>query len=149
MQTSFRVLSTGGGNSTQSIELDEFPSLAKLREIVEPHLSGAAMLPVRVLHPDMRTGEIVDMFVDAAALFKRLPLNVEATRLYRAAHLRFHPEDDPDELPSIAGVAVVFMRRVIDVRGVLAAPARRRGEMQHRGIFDAPPGADLTDNRFC
>jgi hypothetical protein len=70
------------------------------------------MLHVHVLHPE-RESETVDMFVDAAALFKRLALNVEATRLYRAAHMKFHPGDDPDELPTIAGAAVLFMRRVI------------------------------------
>jgi hypothetical protein len=114
METTFRVISTDGRNTNHTIDLKEFPTLSELRRIVEPYLHGATMQYVQVLDPET-SRDSLDMFVGESAILKRLPVNAEATKLYRAAHMMFHPDDNPDELPAIRGPAVVFARRVIEI----------------------------------
>jgi hypothetical protein len=126
METIFNVLSVDGEASAKVVDLPEFPTRDELRRVVEPHLSGMSMHHVLVLAPAgglVRARDTVDLFCGETAVLRRLPVNGEATRLYRAAHLLLHPDDDPDGLPHIAGPAVLFLRRVIGV----AARTRRRG----------------------
>jgi hypothetical protein len=132
METVFNVLSVDGEAGANVVDLPEFPTRDELRLVVEPYLSGMAMHHVRVLSPPRSklSHESLDLFCGETAVLRRLPVNREATRLYRAAHLLFHPDDDPDALPHIAGPAVLFLRRVIPVAGddaeSLPARARRR-----------------------
>lgn len=136
METRFTVLSVDGEAVNRVIDLPEFPTRDELRRVVEPYLSGMAMHHVLVLSPprsiDRETShDSLDLFCGETGVLRRLPVNEEATRLYRAAHLLLHPGDDPDGLPHIAGPAVLLLRRVIPVAGdeaeSLPARARRRG----------------------
>jgi hypothetical protein len=133
METILNVLTVEGETSVNVVDLPEFPTRAELRLVVEPHLSGMAMHHVQVLAPAgewerARERDTVDLFYGETAVLRRLPVNEEATRFYRAAHLLLHPDDDPDGLPHIAGPAVLFLRRVIPVAAEsLPARPRRRG----------------------
>ena len=135
MKTIFKMLSADGGVREQAMELEEYPTMAVLRTIVQPYLAGATMYHIRILDP-ANSRDSVDMFVDETALLKGLPLNAEATKLYRAAHLLFHPNDDPDELPIVCGAAAVFTRRV--VRGSATPDSLRASS---RGA-NSPRGSD-------
>jgi hypothetical protein len=41
----------------------------------------------------------------------------EATKIFRNGYLAKRPKDDPEKLPYIAGLAVVFLRPILDARG--------------------------------
>jgi hypothetical protein len=60
------------------------------------------------------TGKYLDMFVDETGVLKALPRNEQATTIYRANVLAHEPETvgDIEELPFIAGDAVLFMEKV-------------------------------------
>jgi hypothetical protein len=55
----------------------------------------------------------LDMFVDETGVLKELPFNNKATTIYRANWKAHEPNPGPDdELPYIAGNAVLFMEKV-------------------------------------
>jgi hypothetical protein len=93
------------------------PSLTELKSVVMPFLSGARELEhLPVLRPPWEKSgaaeEIADMFVDELGSLKLLDRNDHATEFYRQAWLREAPFDDPETLPWIAGIAVVFKDKV-------------------------------------
>jgi hypothetical protein len=140
METVFNVLSVDGEAGANVVDLPEFPTRDELRLVVEPYLSGMAMHHVRVLAPAgglVRVRDTVDLFCGETAVLRRLPVNREATQLYRAAHLLFHHDDDPESLPHIAGPAVLFLRRVIPVAGddAESLPARARRDRERPGGY--------------
>jgi hypothetical protein len=108
--TRYRVFSEAGTFADHEILMDEKPCYDDLRTMVEPHLGGARLMHVRVLCPLL--GTWTDMFVDELGALRRLPRNDAATRIYRNGFLSMRPDDDPEQLPYIAGKAVVFMRPV-------------------------------------
>jgi hypothetical protein len=58
-------------------------------------------------------GRYLDMFVDETGVLKALPYNNVATTIYRANTLAHEPDPGPvDELPYIAGSAVLFLDKV-------------------------------------
>lgn len=58
-------------------------------------------------------GKYLDMFVDETSVLKDLPFNPKATAIYRANHLAHDPDPEPeDELPIIAGDAILFLEKV-------------------------------------
>jgi hypothetical protein len=79
---------------------------------------GGPIEHVRILDPTKATAEHIgradyrDMFVDELGHMRKPPAarNEMATALYRANWLRVHPQDDPESLSFIAGLAVVFER---------------------------------------
>jgi hypothetical protein len=93
------------------------PSFENIARLLEP-IVGGPIEHVRILDPAKATAEYIgradyrDMFVDELGLLRnpRPPRNEMATGLYRANWLRVHPQDDPESLPIVAGVAVVFER---------------------------------------
>jgi len=91
-----------------NIRLPVVPSLDDLRKAVLPQLNATYFEHVNVLFE----GAAADMFVDETGHHSHRPRNELATMIYRAAWLDAHPADDPEDLPWIAGPAVVFGRRV-------------------------------------
>ena len=93
------------------------PSYDAIARLVGP-IVGGPIERVRILDPakfdaaQVSRDDYRDMFVDEMGHMREPPgrRNEKATWLYRANWLRVHPEDDPEELPFIAGVAVVFDR---------------------------------------
>jgi hypothetical protein len=108
--TIYRVLPEAGVSADHEILLAKKPVYEDLRRLVEPHLSGARLMHVRVLCPEL--GDWTDMFIDDMGALKRLPRNDTATAIYRNSFLSRNPNDDPEKLPYIAGPAVVFLRPV-------------------------------------
>ena len=90
------------------------PGFLQLQRLIEPLLGdGEPLEHVSVLWNDRHA----DMFVSELghqALTTRppLPINREATAIYRANWLKQHPGESPDALPTIAGTAILFERRV-------------------------------------
>lgn len=84
------------------------PTLAEIKEVVVPLLGDAEMEHVYVL----LDGKPTDMFVDELGVVKHLPRNDEATAIYRASWMQWHLESDPETLPAIHGVAVVFEKPI-------------------------------------
>lgn len=108
--TKYSLLTPAGLLSEHEAVLEEHPSHAAVREIVEPHLQGR-MERVRVRDPILGDA---DMFVDEMAHLKQLPRNEMATKLYRERYLAEQPDADPRRLPHIAGNAVVFHRPIFE-----------------------------------
>jgi hypothetical protein len=82
--------------------LPEGPLVADLRNVVQPHLGGHRMIRMEVFY----SGEMRDLFVDAAAVPKDLPRNERATAIYRLHFLSLNPGVDPESLPYMPGAAV-------------------------------------------
>jgi hypothetical protein len=93
------------------------PGFKNIARLLEPIVDGP-IEHVRILDPAKATAEHIgradyrDMFVDELSLLRNPPAerNEMATALYRANWLRVHPQDDPESLSFVAGVAVVFER---------------------------------------
>jgi len=107
-----------GGLDAIDFQPDDFdlplfpgPGLEAIKAVVMPALgAGAELERVRVL----RNGRQADMFVDeiGGPQYNRRPRNEAATAIYRAATLRLRPALDPESLPAIYGVAVIFDDRI-------------------------------------
>ncbi len=96
------------------IEWPADPGHERIKHLIGPIL-GNDEPPARVTV--RHNGEPKDMYVSELGhvqLMWRgpLPINHAATQIYRNAWLTAHPETSPDQLPEIAGVAVLFHRRV-------------------------------------
>lgn len=83
---------------------------AIVREITQAIIGlGKDVEHVRVWHE----GKYLDMFVDETGVLDQLPLNTAATAVYRANWMAHEPNPGPvDELPIIAGDAVLFLEKV-------------------------------------
>lgn len=102
----YRVLRPDGGEETHTAEMtNPQPMYDELREMIESHLDGGEMFHITIIASN---GKRSSMFVDEMFNYKNLARNNLATALYRAAWLDSHPDVDPESLPFIAGVAVVF-----------------------------------------
>ena len=113
MDTTYHVIRADGSKTTSTTTLPQEPTFEQIKAIVSPALDGEPLERVRVLVDDRYT----DMFVSELGhreLTTRppLPINADATRIYRANWLKQHPDDDPDSLPAIAGTALLFDSRV-------------------------------------
>lgn len=93
---------------TKQVDWPEQPGFKQINELVKPLLEGANLEHVTVLH----NGKRADMFVDEVGALKRLPVNAEATAIYRANWMQQHPGTDPNSLPEIYGTAILFDRQV-------------------------------------
>jgi len=115
MITAYTVLRTDGTPPLEDeVDWPDAPSLEQIHALVDPLLGdGEPLEHVTVLYRGARS----DMFVSEVGkvhLTRRppLPVNDRATRIYQRAWLETHPEEDPNTLPTIAGTAVLFHRRV-------------------------------------
>jgi hypothetical protein len=110
LPTKYRVFRETGTVTDHEILMEKKAVYDELRSLVEPHLNGARLLHVKVRCPEL--GLWTDMFIDDMGALKRLPRNEAATKLYRNGILLKKPNADPEELPYIAGPAVVFLRPI-------------------------------------
>lgn len=89
------------------------PGYDRLRALIEPLLGDRSLEHVSVL-ADFKGGTdyaAADMFVDETGALNGLPINDAATTIYRRYSVLTH-RADPDGLPAIYGVAILFERRV-------------------------------------
>lgn len=107
MMTAYTVFHADGSVERLSADLPRRPGYKRLDPIIMAHIA-APFERVAVWHED----QALDMFVDETGQLKRLPHNAAATAIYRANTLRQRPETNPESLPTIVGVAVLFHRPV-------------------------------------
>lgn len=84
------------------------PTYDEIAKVVGPHFSNAHFEHVSVLWD----GKPLDMFVDEEGQLKHLPLNLRATKIYRNNWMQSHPAADPESLPTVVGLALLFSRRI-------------------------------------
>jgi hypothetical protein len=111
--TTFTVIHVDGSQTDGEVIWPECPGIKLIEECVQPLIDGEPIEQVSVLYRGRRH----DMFVSElghVALTTRppLPRNETATAIYRRAALERHPERDPEDLPWIAGPAILFDRIV-------------------------------------
>lgn len=118
-KTSYRLYWPGGLTHDHWIYWPKDPGYSRIRDLLELIFGkGASFEHVTVWLGEGMTDHVTgkgyaDMFVDERGVLKELDRNNEATRLYRANYLtHVDPEADPESLPFIAGVAVVFFRQI-------------------------------------
>lgn len=111
--TKYQVIQADGSVEEHTIEWPEDPGYDAISKIVNPYLNGEPLEHVTVLYNDARC----DMFISELGhvhLTTRgpLPVNTTATEIYRGNWMKRNPSDDPDSLPTIAGIAILFERRI-------------------------------------
>lgn len=120
MKTRITIMRPDQPHEGQEYDLPREPGYEKLKAIIEPLLDGGWMERVAVL-ADFAGGthfQPTDMFVDENGHLKLppLPRNEAATIIYRRATMLGRTSApkpaDPEQLPFIVGVAVLFDRRV-------------------------------------
>ena len=120
MNWNYTIFRADGSQEPGCVDWPENPVFKVIRALVEP-IVGGPMEHVTVLDPAKIDADEVDpqadrrdLFVDEMAHVRETPKprNEAATRIYRANWLRAHPDDEPEELPFIAGDAVLFERIV-------------------------------------
>jgi hypothetical protein len=116
MKTTYEVYRVGQSEPERGeIDWEGPPGYDRIRALVEPLLgAGEPLEHVSVLH----NGQRCDMFVSEmghCALTTRgpLPINDKATAIYRNYSLTMAPGMNPEDLPDIAGTAVLFPGRVV------------------------------------
>jgi hypothetical protein len=108
-QYEFDVLFSDGRREKHAAVMSGQPTWAELRTAVLPFLPGAGELQhLAILKPGSDGREVADMFIDELGHPKTQDRNEEATRLYRAGLLKHWPAGDPEVLPFVAGIALVF-----------------------------------------
>lgn len=110
--TGFMILFPDGGQFRRTAPLEAEPGFEALDALVRPLIGGGDIEHVWVLAEGEDGLEPTSMFVDDSGHLKGLARNEAATLLYRRAHMARHPSTDPETLPCIVGVAVLFDRRV-------------------------------------
>ncbi|MDB5596220.1 MAG: hypothetical protein JWM36_3181 [Hyphomicrobiales bacterium] len=102
------------GMKTETLDMPDlpiWPGLDRLRRTL--CVKGRLGEDVHLEHVSVLIdGRPTDMFVDEDGMSKGLPVNVAATKIYRANSLLRNPDLDAEKLPKIVGPAVVFSRRV-------------------------------------
>lgn len=84
------------------------PSFKQLDRLLKPLFQNRDWEHVTVLYEGRRG----DMFVDERGAIDDFPRNERATVIYRTNWLTQHPEADPESIPAIYGLAVLFERIV-------------------------------------
>lgn len=111
--TKLRIINPDGAEHVVEHELVERPGYKQLALIIDPLVDGN-LEHVSVL-ADFAGGDKfthLDMFVNDVGVLDGLPRNEAATTIYRRNWMLAHPKDNPDDLPHIAGTAVLLDRRV-------------------------------------
>lgn len=113
IDTPYMVIAADGKTTEHQVSWPESPRYEEMRQLISGHLDGATIERVSVLWGwKDREPARLDMFVDAAFQRRGLATNALATRIYRNNTLTQHPHTVPDQLPYIAGPAVLFSRRI-------------------------------------
>lgn len=117
MITTFTIYRADGRVTKGIVDWPPDPSLEQIKELVDP-LVGGDCEHVSVLDPKKAAAEHVersdyrDLFVEDQGHAHAKRYNEKATVIYRANWLRTHARAVPEELPWIAGDAVLFDRVV-------------------------------------
>jgi hypothetical protein len=112
IDTEFVILFPNGRRENRVAQLADEPGFEALDALIRPLIGGGDIEHVWVRTDGEDGVGRTSMFVDDCGHLKGCPRNEEATDLYRRAHMARHPSTDPETLPCIVGVAVVFERRV-------------------------------------
>lgn len=110
--TGFMILHPEGWQERRTAPLADEPGFAALDALIRPLIGGGDIEHVWVRTDGEEGPDRTSMFVDDCGHLKGLRRNQAATLLYRRAHMARHPSTDPETLPCIVGVAVLFDRRV-------------------------------------
>jgi hypothetical protein len=115
MKTEYTIFKPGDGAVERGeVDWPREPGYKLIKALVEPLLGDDEPLEhVTVLHD----GKRCDMFVSEYGHMRLntrgpLPINDRATAIYRTNWMTQYPETDPETLPDIAGVAILFHRIV-------------------------------------
>lgn len=108
MQTTYTLIGANGVKLSKEVDLPKTPGYTALDAIIRPLLGGRSLERVNVLHE----GQYTDMFVGEDSADGSLPVNPEATAIYRNNVLTHEKGVTADELPAIYGPAVLFSRKV-------------------------------------
>lgn len=107
IKTPYTLIPPKGDQVEGVVEWPAEPTYELIKSIVEPYV-GDWMEHVYVFFD----GKPTDMFVNENGHMRKLPYNIRATTIYRAASLKRFPHLDPNTLPIIVGPAVLFHRKV-------------------------------------
>lgn len=110
METKYTVLHPDGTVVNGIVQWPEYPGYDAIRELTNPILGGESYLERVVWRTS--TGHYADMLVDEDGIPKGLPVNPAATTLYQHDWCIKNPGQNPNFLPSIFGVVIVFERKV-------------------------------------
>lgn len=109
MQTTVTIIRSDGTEDQRELDWPLDPGYDAINDLLQPILGdGRSFERVSVLHQSQTT----DMFVDDRSINDALPRNEKATAIYRNYALTQRPGTDPENLPHIAGTAVLMSRRV-------------------------------------
>lgn len=109
MQTTYTLIKHDGTREVVTVDLPKDPGYHALAEIIHPLLGpGRNLERVNVLHE----GQYTDMFVDDSGMLHNLPVNEDATAIYRNNVLTHEPDTRAEDLDQIHGPAVLFSRKV-------------------------------------
>jgi hypothetical protein len=109
-KTGYMIFRPDGTSERGEVDWPHEPGYDRLKRMIEP-IVGGPLEHVAVLH----NGKRADMFVDEMGHVYATgpkPFNEAATKIYRANWMKQHPGQDPEDLPTIAGIAVLFDRIV-------------------------------------
>lgn len=115
METKYQVIAVDGTITDGTVDWPEGPDYEMIRRLIEPLLGVEEPLEhVTVLHNGGRR----DMFVSEYGHMELttrppLPINRAATQIYRNNWITQYPGTDPESMPNIAGIAVLFPDRVV------------------------------------
>lgn len=108
MKTTFTIYRVGRPVETGEVDWPVEPGYFNIKNLVEPILDGKHLEHVTVFHE----GQYTDMFVDETGQLDNLPVNPDATAIYRNNVLVHVPGTKPEDMPDIRGTAIVFSRKV-------------------------------------
>lgn len=114
VKTKMLIMRPEAPNHKMEIELVKFPSYDTLKTLLTPIIGCKHIEHVSVLadFEGATAFRRADMFVDEDGHAKGLPLNGNATEIYRRNALIHQGVKDPETLSWIAGTAVLFDRIV-------------------------------------
>jgi hypothetical protein len=109
LRTAYSIYRPGCAESERGeVQWPVAPGRDLLHTLMDPILGTCHLEHVSVLY----NGRPADMFADERGRIKRLRRNEAATAIYRSAWLGRHPGAMAEDLPWIAGTAVLFDRVV-------------------------------------
>jgi hypothetical protein len=113
METKLLIMTPDQPNERRIFELPQRPGYPEIKDLVQLLIPGCEHIEHVSVLADFNGGldfRRSDMFVDEHGHAKRLPRNEAATIIYRRNALIHQGVKDPETLPWIAGIAVLFER---------------------------------------
>lgn len=116
MKTTYEIYRVGQSEPERGeIDWPLAPGYDRIKALVEPLLGEKEpMEHLSVLHNGKRRDMFASEYGHVQLTWRAsLPINDVATAIYRHYSLTHNPEQNPDDLPDIAGTAVLFTDRVV------------------------------------